>query len=135
MSKHETWRTRQYWNRVGGTLIEEFIAVKGSKQQGKRPLDAVIILGEKKEIHPGNYTDIKDKDVIVVQTKRGRLGMYLLGQAFFSRELLLSHGPNSVKSVAVCGRGDDVMQKLADKFEIEVVIIPEEKKEPEGSSL
>ena len=101
----------------------------------KRPLDAVIILGEKKEIHPGNYTDIKDKDVIVVQTKRGRLGMYLLGQAFFSRELLLSHGPNSVKSVAVCGRGDDVMQKLADKFEIEVVIIPEEKKEPEGSSL
>ena len=43
MSKHETWRTRRYWNRVGGLLIEEFVAVKGGKDIGRRPVDGVIV--------------------------------------------------------------------------------------------
>ncbi|MDB4323501.1 type II toxin-antitoxin system RelE/ParE family toxin [Akkermansiaceae bacterium] len=29
MSRHETWRTRRYWRKVGGLLIEEFHAIKG----------------------------------------------------------------------------------------------------------
>jgi hypothetical protein len=28
MSKHETPMTRWYWRQVGGTLIEEFVAVE-----------------------------------------------------------------------------------------------------------
>jgi hypothetical protein len=123
MSKHETWRTRKYWKEVGGLLIEEFVAVEGNKFQGRRVIDAVIILGEKEEKYSGNFFDVKDKDVIVVQTKTGRIGMYLLGQAFFSKYLLEMHKPRSIRSVAICGRNDPVMAELAVKFDIEIVVI------------
>ena len=128
MSKHETWRTKLYWESVGGLLIEEFMSVKGNKDQGKRPIDGLIVLGEKKGIHQGNTYDISDKDVIVIQTKRGRIGMYLLGQAYFSRFLIEKHNPKSVKSVAICGRNDKVMQELADQHDVEIVVIEENKK-------
>ena len=39
MSKHETPMTRWYWHQVGGTLIEEFCAVRGSRSCGTRLLD------------------------------------------------------------------------------------------------
>ena len=128
MSKHETWRTKLYWESVGGLLIEEFMSVKGNKDQGKRPVDGLIVLGEKTGIHKGNTYDISGKDVIVIQTKRGRIGMYLLGQAYFSRFLIEKHKPKSVKSVAICGRNDKVMQELADQHDVEIVVIEENKK-------
>ena len=45
MSKHETPMTRWYWQQVGGTLIEEFCAVRGSRSCGVRLLDGVIVKG------------------------------------------------------------------------------------------
>ena len=129
MSKHETWRTRLYWESVGGLLIEEFIAVSGSKEQGIRPVDGLIVLGEETKIHQGNTYDVKGKDVIVVQTKKNRIGMYLLGQAYFSKLLIEKHNPRSVKSVAICGRNDKVMQELADQHGVEIVVIKESRKE------
>ncbi len=128
MSKHETWRTRRYWKSVGGLLIEEFIAVRRNKEQGTRPVDGVIILGEESKIHKGNTYDIKGKDVIVIQTKRNRIGMYLLGQAYFSKFLIEKHQPKSVKSVAICGRNDKVMQELAKEHGVEIVVIEESEK-------
>ena len=125
MSLHETWRTRKYWESIGGLLIEEFVAVKGGKNQGRRPLDAVIVLGEKNEIHSGNYYDISGKDIISVQTKSGRIGMYLLGQAYFSRFLLEKFEPKSIRSVAICGREDIIMQELAERHGVEIVVIPD----------
>ncbi len=125
MSLHETWRTRKYWETVGGLLIEEFIAVDGTREQGRRPVDAIIVLGEKKEIYNGNKYDITGKDVIVIQTKRGRIGMYLLGQAYFSKFLIEKHNPRSVRSVAICGKTDNVMQELALQHDIEIVVITE----------
>jgi len=44
MSLHETWRTRKYWGTIGGLLIEEFVAVDGNKDQGRRPIDGIIVL-------------------------------------------------------------------------------------------
>ena len=38
MSKHETWRTKLYWESVGGLLIEEFMSVKGIKTKVKDQL-------------------------------------------------------------------------------------------------
>ena len=128
MSKHETWRTRMYWESVGGLLIEEFVAVRGTKDQGIRPVDGVIVLGEEKRIHDSNSYDISGKDVIVIQTKKQRIGMYLLGQAYFSKFLIEKHNPKSVKSVAICGRNDKVMQELADKHDVEIVVIKESDK-------
>lgn len=128
MSKHETWRTRMYWESIGGLLIEEFVAVKGTKDQGIRPVDGVIVLGEEKRIHDSNSYDISGKDVIVIQTKKERIGMYLLGQAYFSKFLIERHNPKSVKSVAICGRNDKVMQELADEHDVEIVVIKESDK-------
>ena len=125
MSKHETWRTRMYWESVGGLLIEEFIAVKGTKEQGRRPVDGLIVLGEEKALSSDTSYDITGKDVIVVQTKQSRLGMYLLGQAYFSKLLIQKLGARSVKSVAICGRGDAVMEQLAADHGVEVVVIDE----------
>ena len=128
MSKHETWRTRMYWESVGGLLIEEFIAVKGTKLQGRRPVDGLIVLGEAKALSLDTSYDITGKDVIVIQTKQSRLGMYLLGQAYFSKVLIQKLGARSVKSVAICGRGDLVMEQLASDHDVEVVVIDESMK-------
>ena len=127
MSKHETWRTRKYWEQIGGLLIEEFIAVSGNEHQGRRPIDGLIVLNEEKAIHRGNTYDITNKDVIVIQTKLGRIGMYLLGQAYFSRFLIERHKPRSIKSVAICGKTDMVMEELAKMHDVEIVEIDDYK--------
>lgn len=123
MSQKETWRTRKYWSEVGGLLIEEFVAVQGNKTTGKRFIDGVIVLNENRGIHPNNFYEIKGKDVISIQTKKGRLGMYVLGQAFFSQFLIEKFNPKSVKSVAICGKDDEVLNELAKRHNIEVVVI------------
>jgi hypothetical protein len=43
MSKLETPMIMKYWEREGGTLIEEFLAVKQTNGNGLRRLDAVIL--------------------------------------------------------------------------------------------
>jgi len=132
MSKHETWRTRKYWDSIGGLLIEEFLVIPASKDKksGKRLIDGLIVLGEDRLIQDGGSFDLKGRDVIAVQTKSSRLGMYLMGQAFFSREILKRFKPKSIKTVAICGKGDTEMEALCKKANIEVVIVPESEKIP-----
>lgn len=66
---------------------------------------------------------LADKDVLVVQSKAHRLGMYLLGQALFSRLLIEERfAPRSVRAVALCARDDAVLHPLAERCGIEVVI-------------
>lgn len=122
MSKHETWRTRKFWNNVGGLLIEEFEVIKNGKNQARRLIDGIIVLNESTGIHKGGGYDIKGKDVIVIQTKANRLGMYLLGQALFSAELIQKFKPKSIRIVAICAKNDEVMEALAKEHGIEVVI-------------
>jgi hypothetical protein len=125
MSLHETWRTRKYWGTIGGLLIEEFVAVDGNSEQGRRTIDGIIVLGEKKAVHTGNKFDLKGKDVIVIQTKKGRIGMNLLGQAYFSKLLINKNEPRSIKTVAICGRNDKVMAEFAEEHEVEVIVYTE----------
>lgn len=49
--------------------------------------------------------------------------MYLLGQAYFSKLLLEKHEPKSIKSVAICGKGDLVMEEIAQQSGVQVVVI------------
>ena len=93
MSKHETPLTRRFWKSVGGTLIEEFPAVKRTDSNSKRLMDGVIILNEETRIAKASEVDLEGKDIIVVQTKVNRLGMYLMGQALFSKELMKNFKP------------------------------------------
>ncbi len=106
----------------------EFPAVRKRKgdNHGKRLLDGVIIVGGEKTIAKAREVEIEGKDIIVVQTKRGklstRLGMYLLGQAFFSKELMKPFKPRSIRCVAICTKGDDILEPLAAKLGVEVVV-------------
>jgi hypothetical protein len=112
MSKHETPMTRWYWDKIGGLLIEEFPVVASKPGIGKRHLDGLIILGEPKSVSASKNFDITGKDVIVIQAKAKRLGMYLMGQCLFSRDLVLQLGANTVRSVALCTKDDSELRPL-----------------------
>jgi len=124
MSKKETLLTRWYWKTIGGTLIEEFPAVRAGPENGPRLMDGVIILGGPFEIRLADSVELTGKDIVVVQTKASRLGMYLLGQAVFSRRLMEPFKPSSIRSVALCTKGDAVLEPLAKEYGVEVVVIP-----------
>jgi len=125
MSKHETPLTRWYWQQVGGTLIEEFVAVKRTSKCGVRVLDGVIIKDGDFRIAKQSDISLEGKDVIVIQTKANRLGMYLMGQAFFSAQLTRRFNPRSVMSVALCSQDDSELRPLFEQYpNMKVVVCP-----------
>ena len=124
MSKLETPMTRRYWKRVGGTLLEEFLVVPRGPGVGPRWLDGVIIMdGDHRIASRKERISLDGHDLIVVQTKAERVGMYLLGQALFSRLLVEDRcAPRSVRTVALCAIDDVVLRPFAKRFGIEVVV-------------
>ena len=108
-------------------MIEEFTAIPGDSKNeiGKRLIDGIIVLDEPKHIQTGGKFDFTGKDIIVLQTKKERLGMYLMGQAFFSREIMKRYNPNSIKTVAICGKRDREMEAICSRFGIDVAVIDE----------
>jgi hypothetical protein len=126
MSKHETPMLHWYWNKVGGTLVEEFKAVTKTSTTGQRLIDGIIILNQPKRLAHWSDVSIEGKDVIVVQVKRGRLGMYLMGQTFFSAKLIEKYSPNTIRSVAICEKYDSVLGPILESYEgMEVIIYQE----------
>jgi hypothetical protein len=52
-----------------------------------------------------------------------RLGISLLGQAFFSRELIKDRcAPRSIRTVALCAIDDAILRPIAERFGVEVII-------------
>lgn len=117
MSISESDLIEKYWHRVGGQLVEEFRAVERGDDNGGRHIDAVIVKGGEKK-RAGKYTTIplKGEDVIVVQCKTKRLGMYLMGQAYFSMHLIGRHNPASIQSVALCTETDSVLGPIFEAY-------------------
>ena len=71
----------------------------------------------------GKTVSLDGHDIVVVQTKASRLGMYLLGQAFFSRELIKDRfAPRSIRMIALCAIDDAILHSIAERFGVEVVI-------------
>ena len=66
MSKKETWRTRLYWQIVGGFLIEEFHATKLDSVAGiaRRLIDGLIIDAKEIGSQIGGTQEIEEKDII-----------------------------------------------------------------------
>lgn len=93
---------------------------------GKRLIDAVIIAdGDHRIASPGERVSPDGHDLIVVQTKAYRLGMYLMGQALFSRVLIEDRfNPRSIRTVALCSIDDAVLRPIAERYGIEVVDDP-----------
>ena len=116
MSKLETPLTRAFWRRIGGTLIEEFEAVQKSSANQRRTIDGIIVLGEDHMIKERAEVNLSEKDIVVVQTKARTLGMYLMGQAFFSAKLMEISEPRSIFSVALCLKYDSVLGPLLECY-------------------
>jgi len=125
MSESERQLIKQYWQEVGGTLILEYPAVEEGENHGRRRIDGVIIKNEAfEQLDPYSTVPIEDKDIISVQCKTNRLGMYLMGQAYFSMHLLKRHNPASIHSIALCGEYDDVLGPIFNSYpNCEVVVI------------
>lgn len=70
----------------------------------------------------GNDGEVAGRDPIVVQTEASRLGMSLLDHVLFSVELMKQFQPSSIEGVAVCTKGDLVLEKLAKSYGIKVVV-------------
>jgi hypothetical protein len=129
MSRRETDMTVWYWNQRGGTLIEEFMAVKRGPNHAQRLIDGLIILGGEKQRLPRGErrVDIRGKDVVAIQTKNGRLGMYLMGQALFTLKLVESMGPRSIESIALCAMDDAHLRPLLEAHAgCKVIVCPTE---------
>lgn len=117
--------TRWYWQQVGGTLIEEFCAVRRSEGCSNRWLDGLIIKGGEHRIARQGEVGIEGMDIVVVQTKAERLGMYLMGQAFFSAQLMLAFNPRSVESVCLVSKNDTTLCPLFEQYPgMKVVVCP-----------
>ena len=121
-----------YWRRTGGALVEEYPLTKRQPGAGRRRADAVIFLDEPTEqLRPQTPVPLEGQRIVVVQAKTSPLGMYLLGQAFFSKLLCERLGAASVRSVALCGKDDAVLRPMYEQYEgCEVVVMPREEWEP-----
>jgi ribosomal protein L14 len=127
MSKHETPMILWYWQKVGGILIEEFMVVPRTSGSSRRLVDGVIIKSKKNERMPiGSRPSLEGKDVIVIQAKNAKLGMNLMGQTLFSRELVMKFKPRSVISIALCSQNDEVLGSLLEAHDgCKVVVCPQ----------
>lgn len=54
--------------------------------------------------------------------------MSVMGQAYFSRELLKLHNPKSIRTAVLVPKSDDILIKICEKFNIEVVVIQPQQK-------
>jgi len=126
MSKRETPMTRWFWQQTGGTRIEEFPAVTRTQTRGPRWLDAIIVTSLPREaLPPRTALSLQGHDVIIVQAKNSRLGMYLMGQTLFSAEIIRRFNPRSVLSIALCAKDDELLHPMLKRFEgCEVCIAP-----------
>ena len=129
MSKLETPMTRWYWSQVGGTLVEEFLLTPRSATSSPRWVDGLILPEGPHRIAEAEDVNVDGQEVIVVQTKTGRLRMTLMGQVVFSQRLMyLNYEPTRVRSVALCEEEDDVLRPMLEAFEdVEVVIAPHQR--------
>jgi hypothetical protein len=126
MSKLETPLTRWYWSQVGGTLVEEFLLTPRSATSSPRWVDGLILPDGPRRIADAKDVNVDGQEVIVVQTKKGRLRMTLMGQVVFSQKLMYrNYKPRRVRSIALCEEDDDVLRPMLEAFEdVEVVIAP-----------
>jgi hypothetical protein len=126
LNNKETPLLHRFWKETGGTLIEEFYAARRSSSHSERRIDGVIIKDGENTIKPQSKVSIKNKDIVAVEVKTGRLGRYLMGQTLFAKYLLESFSPRSIQSVAVCQRDDDILRPFLESFEDIRVIIYED---------
>jgi hypothetical protein len=115
--------TEGFWQSVAhGLFIPEYLLVQPAHDRSPRRVDALILPDEPHgRARTRDCADLRGRSVIVVQTKPGRMGMYLMGQALFSGRLAQAAGAASVRSILLCHKTDAALLPLLSSFpEVEV---------------
>jgi len=89
--------------------------VRHAATYGPRLADAVILPRRPTRIAKAAEVSLAGEDVIVVQAKTGRLGVYLMRQTLFSAQLVTRFRPASVQAVALCQEDDAVLRPLLER--------------------
>ena len=88
-------------------------------------IDGIIIKDEVRRIALQHEVSLQGKDIIIVQAKASRLGMNVMGQAFFTTELMRAFNPRSIVSVALVLKDDAILRPLLERHEgMQVVVCP-----------
>ena len=115
--------TRRLWEEIGGTLFEEFLAVRPTHARDARRLDGLVLVEEPFRLGSrSNAPELAGQRLVVIQTKASRLGMNVLGQALFSADILRAARPREIRTIALCTADDEVLRPLAERYGIEVVV-------------
>ena len=115
--------TEAFWQlHANGAFLPEYPLVRRSADCSRRLCDAAILPDEPHgRARSQDYPSLSGRNVILVQTKCRRMGMYLMGQALFSARLALVCGARSVRSVLLCNSVDSALLPLLEPFpEVEV---------------
>jgi len=110
-------REHTWLSQAPGLFFAEYPLVIRDVDRATRLVDGLILPDEPHG--RGNWRDyasLAGRKVIVIQTKIGRMGMYLMGQALFSARLAISAGAASVRSILLCHRSDGALLPLLKPF-------------------
>jgi hypothetical protein len=119
----ERQMTECFWQtECHGVFVQEYALTKKGIDCARRCADAVILPDEDhRRATFADFPSLTGRNVVVVQTKAQRLGMYLMGQAIFSARLVQALGARSVRSILLCAENDAALLPLLGPFhEIEV---------------
>jgi hypothetical protein len=113
-NEYEPAITLAYWRSlpISGKLYLEYPVEKLGYVGSKRRIDGVVVIGRNgdKAGHPGKsapaLNDLKGKSVLLIQTKRRKLGMGLAGQAIVTKKLFEHKKLKVEASVALCLKDD-----------------------------
>ena len=122
-NQYEPKMTKAYWatRRENGVLYLEY-PIHGRRIDGLAVIDESS--SEKRVETKGSpkLTDLAGKRVIVLQTKRNKLGMGLAGQTIISKTLLKQAGVEVVAAVAICLEIDEKILGALKEHDCEAVV-------------
>jgi hypothetical protein len=115
--------TMAYWakRRENGVLYLEY-PIHGRRIDGLAVIDEST--SDKRVETKGSpkLTDLAGKRVIVLQTKRNKLGMGVAGQTIISKTLLEKAGVTVVAAVAICLKMDEKIREALKEHDCEAVV-------------
>ena len=107
-NQYEPGMTKAYWEKhpEKGTLYLEY-PIYGRRIDGLVVVDGSPSKEAVSAKRAPKLTELSGKQVIVLQTKRNKLGMGVAGQTIISKTLLEQAGVNVVAAVAICLEMDE----------------------------
>lgn len=122
-NQYEPVMTQAYWAKrpEKGTLYLEF-PICGRRIDGLVVLDGSSSKEALSAKRAPKLAELSGKQVIVLQTKRNKLGMGVAGQTIISKTLLEQSGVKVVAAVAICLKMDEKILGALRKHGCEAVV-------------